>query len=106
MVLRGTSTLVNASAIEDIVRALEGGYQMLNIAHTIRFSLAVQALPEGTLAQIVQRTVGRLEQHIIHRALVSVQGHKSEAARMLRIDYKTLYRKMCQYADMSIVMES
>lgn len=99
--------MINASAIEDIVRALEGGPQTLNTAYTIHFSLAVQALRDGaSLAEIVQRTIGQLEQHIIHRVLVSVQGNKSEAARMLRIDYKTLYRKMRKYADMPIVMES
>ena len=93
--------------MEDIVRALEGGQQTLNIAYTIQFALAVQALRDGaSLAEIVQRTVRQLEQHIIHRVLVSVQGNKSEAARMLSIDYKTLYRKMRKYADMPIVMES
>ena len=99
--------MINASAIEVIVRALEGGQQTLHIVDKIHFPLAVQALRDGaSLAEIVQRTVGQLEQHIIHRVLVSVQGNKSEAARMLRIDYKTLYRKMRKYADMPIVMES
>lgn len=99
--------MINASAIEVIVRALEGGQQTLHIVDTIHFPLAVQALRDGaSLAEIVQRTVGQLEQHIIHRVLVSVQGNKSEAARMLRIDYKTLDRKMRKYADMPIVMES
>lgn len=99
--------MINASAIEDIVRALEGGQQTLHIVDKIHFPLAVQALRDGaSLAEIVQRTVGQLEQHIIHRVLVSVQGNKSEAARMLRIDYKTLDRKMRKYADMPIVMES
>lgn len=99
--------MINASAIEDIVCALEGGQQTLHIVDKIHFPLAVQALRDGaSLAEIVQRTVGQLEQHIIHRVLVSVQGNKSEAARMLRIDYKTLYRKMRKYADMPIVMES
>jgi len=99
--------LINASAIEDIVHPLEGGQQTLNIVYTIHFSLAVQALRDGaSLAEIIQRTVRQLEQHIIHRVLVSLQGNKSEAARMLRIDYKTLNRKMRKYADMPIVMES
>ena len=99
--------MINVSAIEDIVRALKGGQPTLNIAYTIHFALAVQDLREGlSLAEIVQRTVGQLEQHIIHWVLVSVQGNKSEAARMLRIDCKTLYRKIRKYADMPIVMES
>lgn len=99
--------MINVSAIEDIIGAIKGVQQTLNIAHTIRFSLAIQALQDGaSLAEIVQRTIGQLEQHIIHRALVSVQGNKSEAARMLRIDYKTLYRKMRKYADVPIVLES
>jgi transcriptional regulator with PAS, ATPase and Fis domain len=99
--------LINASAIEDIVCALEEGQPTLNLAHTIRFSLAVQALQDGaSLAEIVRCAVGQVEQHIIHQVLVSVQGNKSEAARLLRIDYKTLYRKMRKYADGLIVMES
>ncbi|MDH3599580.1 MAG: hypothetical protein OEU26_08055 [Candidatus Tectomicrobia bacterium] len=69
--------------------------------------MAIQALQDGaSLAEIVQRTVGHLEQHVIHRILMSAQGNKSEAARILRIDYKTLYRKMRKYAHMPIVLES
>ena len=99
--------MINASAIEDIIRGLEGGRSTLNIAHTIHISLAVQALQNGaSLAEIVQRTVGQVEQYLIHRILASVQGNKSEAARRLRIDYKTLYRKMRKYADMPVVIES
>ena len=51
--------MINASAIEDIVRALEGGQQTLNIAYTIHFALAMQALRDGALlAEIIQRTIG------------------------------------------------
>ena len=54
MALRGIETLINVRAIEDIVRALEGGRSTLNIAHIIHFSLAVQALQdEASLAEIV-----------------------------------------------------
>jgi len=43
--------------------------------------------------------VGRREagQQAIQRALEITMGNKSEAARLLRTDYKTLHLKMKQY---------
>ena len=37
------------------------------------------------------------EQQAIHRALQASKGNKSEAARYLQTDYKTLYLKIKQY---------
>jgi len=60
---------------------------------------AVQALCGGTsMATIVRDASETLEQHLIQHVLILTQGNKSEAARRLRIDYKTLYRKLQKYA--------
>lgn len=50
------------------------------------------------MAMIVRDFSDNLKQRLIQRVLMLTQGNKSEAARQLRIDYKTLYRKLQKYA--------
>ena len=45
--------------------------------------------------EVVVKT--QLEQQAIRRVLQATNGNKSEAARQLRTDYKTLHLKMKQY---------
>jgi two-component system nitrogen regulation response regulator GlnG len=49
------------------------------------------------LKEIADRAVAEAERRAIQIALHSARGNKSEAARLLRIDYKTLHLKMKQY---------
>jgi two-component system nitrogen regulation response regulator GlnG len=64
-----------------------------------------QALPirydpaphDSSLREIAEAATGDAEQQAIHRALLTTKGNKSEAARLLRVDYKTLHLKMKQY---------
>lgn len=77
------------------MQALTGKEQPLYIEEAIRLEVAVQALGEGySLTEIVQEAVRQLEKVLIEHVLDATQGNKAEAARVLRIDYKTLYRKM------------
>jgi DNA-binding NtrC family response regulator len=48
------------------------------------------------LAEAVDKRMSleRLEQAYVHAVLDSVNGNKTEAANILRIDRKTLYRKL------------
>jgi transcriptional regulator with GAF, ATPase, and Fis domain len=55
------------------------------------------ASPRCSLKEIAQSAAADAEQHAIHRALEVTRGNKSEAARLLRTDYKTLHLKMKQY---------
>ena len=50
------------------------------------------------MAKVVSDASEALEAHVIQCILRFTQGNKSEAARQLRIDYKTLYRKLQKYA--------
>src|SRR6266513_3215959 len=56
------------------------------------------ASPGGfSLKGIAEAAASEAERRAIHRVLQATKGNKSEAARLLRTDYKTLYLKMKQY---------
>ena len=51
-----------------------------------------------SLKAIDEPATADAEQHAIRRVLQATKGNKSEAARLLRTDYKTLHLKMKQYS--------
>ncbi len=51
----------------------------------------------GSLHEITQRTVEEVEKKVIQSTLESAKGNKAKAAKLLQIDYKTLYRKLKKY---------
>jgi two-component system nitrogen regulation response regulator GlnG len=51
----------------------------------------------SSLKEIAGAAAAEAEQQAIRRALETTNGNKSEAARFLRTDYKTLHLKMKQY---------
>jgi DNA-binding NtrC family response regulator len=51
----------------------------------------------ASLKEIADAAAADAEQHAIRRVLQDTKGNKSEAARLLRTDYKTLHLKMKQY---------
>ena len=50
-----------------------------------------------SLKAIAEAAAADAEQQAIRRVLQVTRGNKSEAARLLRTDYKTLHLKMKQY---------
>ena len=59
---------------------------------------ARDAAPTGaSLKEIADAAAADAEQQAIRRVLQGTKGNKSEAARLLRTDYKTLHLKMKQY---------
>jgi len=50
-----------------------------------------------SLREIAGRAAAEAERQAIRLALRATQGNKSEAARLLRVDYKTLHVKMKQF---------
>jgi DNA-binding NtrC family response regulator len=88
-------SLINASAVELLIEELRRGEQTLRVGGEIHLDLALQALQQGvSLAEIVQHAIEQLEKAIITKMLAANGGNKAEAARLLKIDYKTLYRKL------------
>src|SRR5712664_3488251 len=55
------------------------------------------ALGGCSLKETADAAAAHAEQHAIRRVLQATSGNKSEAARLLRTDYKTLHVKMKQY---------
>jgi transcriptional regulator with GAF, ATPase, and Fis domain len=47
--------------------------------------------------EMVRRAVIRVERQILVQVLAQTSGNKAEAARLLRIDYKTMYKKVRDY---------
>ena len=52
---------------------------------------------DASLKEIAEAAAADAERRAIHRVLQATRGNRSEAARLLRTDYKTLYLKMKQY---------
>ncbi len=51
-----------------------------------------------SLKDIADRATAEAERQAIREALQATRGNKSQAARLLRVDYKTLYLKMKRYS--------
>jgi len=51
-----------------------------------------------SLRELAERVAAEAERQAIRLALHATHGNKSEAARLLRVDYKTLHLKMKRYA--------
>ncbi|MCF7985708.1 MAG: sigma-54 dependent transcriptional regulator [Thiohalocapsa sp.] len=51
-------------------------------------------LGEVSLSQVVNDSVARVERAMLVKALRHAHGNKAEAARLLKVDYKTIYNKL------------
>ena len=51
----------------------------------------------GSLRELVARTVAKAEREAVLEALAQSSGNKAQAARLLRIDYKTMQSKVKKY---------
>jgi DNA-binding protein Fis len=89
---------VNVDALDGLLKALEGKKHELRVENEIRFDVALSALYRGfSLTEIMRQAIWQLEKSVITQVLASTNGNKAQAARILKIDYKTLYRKMHKY---------
>jgi two-component system nitrogen regulation response regulator GlnG len=61
-------------------------------------NLPVYRMQQGySLHEIVYEVGAQLEKSLIQHALQEAKGNKSQAAKLLKIGYKTLYRKLREY---------
>lgn len=51
----------------------------------------------GPLKEIMQQSLRQVEREVLHQALKQSRGNKAEAARLLKIDYKTIHNKVRAY---------
>jgi DNA-binding NtrC family response regulator len=71
----------------------------LNIDHVIKLNQIFENLRNGSsLSEIRQEFTKQIEKYIIIGILEFANGNKSMTARILKINYKTLYYKMKMYS--------
>lgn len=101
MVLAANNTqeLIHPSAAESLLTVLVNGRQKWHAGHEIRVDAVLEALLQNgiPLAEVIQGAVSQLEKQIILQVLLFTNGNKVTAAKILKIDYKTLYRKIQRY---------
>jgi len=73
---------------KDVVRALIGK------SRTSSHAVVTASSPHGSLKEIAEEAARAAEKHAICEALRATKGNKSQAARALETDYKTLHLKM------------
>lgn len=89
---------ISISAVGEFGKTLAGQAQDLKMGREIQFDAVLTALRDGySLGEIRQEVVNQLERQIITQVVIATQGNKAAAARLLRVDYKTLSRKIHRY---------
>jgi DNA-binding NtrC family response regulator len=83
---------------EELLRLFKRERHEARLEADVRLEAALQALQDGqSFVDIIQTAVWQLEKGVIEQILHSTQGNKAETARILKVDYKTLYRKINRY---------
>ncbi|MCL6582268.1 MAG: sigma 54-interacting transcriptional regulator [bacterium] len=62
-----------------------------------RYFLGVDLSSELSLTEACKIALSAMEKELIQKTIEKTHGHKTEAAKILNIDYKTLYNKMLQH---------
>jgi len=91
-------SFLDAATAKELLEALKGEKEIVQLETKIRLQHALQALQDGvSLTEITHQATEQLERYLIVQILEYTQGNKAETARILQVDYKTLYRKMYMY---------
>ncbi len=97
--LSDSQHFVDTSALGGLINASQETLQPLEIARAIRLEVILEAINNGvTLSQIVQNVISQLEKYMIDHILQSTNGNKLYTACFLKINRKTLYRKLKKYS--------
>lgn len=97
---RQQPVFIDGAALEGWVQALEGKGNGVDPAAGVCVEAALGALRRGSsLGEVVRQAIEQLERLLIARVLEATEGNKLAAARLLKIDYKTLYRKLDRYVN-------
>lgn len=82
-------------SVEDLRGRIEGGEFDLVLVEPVQ--VLQQILAESAPDQALTLPLAEVEKRHIHRVLASKGGNKTQAARVLGIDTKTLYNKLKSY---------
>ena len=91
--------LINISEVNELISSIKGNKYIVKISDTIKYDIIFESLSSGSqLSTIIQEITSQIEKYIIMNILEYACWNKSEAARVLKINYKTLYYKMKKYS--------
>jgi DNA-binding NtrC family response regulator len=91
--------LINISEVNELVSSIKGNKYIIKIGDTIKYDIIFESINSGCqLSTIIQEITSQIEKYIIINILEHTCWNKSEAARVLKINYKTLYYKMKKYS--------
>ena len=92
-------TLINTSEVNELISSIKGNKYIVKISDTIKYDIIFESLSSGSqLSTIIQEITSQIEKYVIINILEYACWNKSEAARILKINYKTLYYKMKKYS--------
>jgi len=105
---RWSETTDEHRTVDAVVRGVQGGHLHLTIspsngadggpAHGVAEGQVEHGEPcPASLKDIVERSVAAVETLVLKQALERAHGNKAHAARMLKVDYKTIYLKIKKY---------
>jgi DNA-binding NtrC family response regulator len=91
--------LINISEVNELISSIKGDKYIVKISDTIKYDIIFESLSGGSqLSTIIQEITSQIEKYIIINILEYACWNKSEAARILKINYKTLYYKIKKYS--------
>lgn len=97
--LSDSQRFVDTSALGGLINALQETPQPLEITRAIRLEVILEAINNGVaLSQIVQNVTSQLEKYLIAHVLQSTNRNKLDTTYLLKINRKTLYRKLKKYS--------
>jgi DNA-binding NtrC family response regulator len=94
----GNWNFIRVSVVDEIIQALVENRPCFLEGDEIQFDVVLEALQSGyPLEDIKQEVINQLEKRILTQVIIATKGNKAAAARILCLDYKTLYRKIRKY---------
>ena len=90
---------INTLGINGLISSIRRGESVVQINSTIRYDAIFAFISNGSgLHTVIQEMTYQLEKFIIISTLEHTGWNKSKAAKILKINYKTLYYKMKKYS--------
>jgi transcriptional regulator with PAS, ATPase and Fis domain len=92
------SHLINTSEVDELISSIKGEKQITQIKHIILSENILEYITNiSTFPIFIQDFVNELERYILINILEYTNLNKSKAAKILKINYKTLYYKMKKF---------
>jgi len=90
---------INTLEVNGLISSIRDDEPVVKIGNAIHYNSIFEFISNGFgLSGVVQETTNQLEKYIIINILEHTGWNKSKTARILKINYKTLYYKMKKYS--------